>query len=176
MENKDSKSVVTILQGVSSKLDAILAKNPSLALVPADVEADVFDFEGNNKTVAKAIDSADGLLRHGKLQSARQILAPMASEIRISTTSIPLGVFPTAIKEAISLIEVGKIDQAAVDLVNVLDTLEVTTEIMPLPVLRAEELLTVAAELEHRDDLSKEQNRKEIRALTDAAKDKLELV
>ncbi|WP_394754064.1 YfdX family protein [Crenothrix sp.] len=175
LENKDSKGAITILQGVSSKLDGLLAKNPGLALVPANIEADVFDFKGNKKTVAQAIDDADSLLRHGKLQGARQIVAGLASEIRISTTSIPLGTFPAAIKQAITLIESGKIDQAVVDLDNVLDTLDVTTEIMPLPVLRAEELLTLAAELEHRDDLSKEQNRKEIRALTDAAKDKLEL-
>lgn len=175
LENKDSKGAITILQGVSSKLDGLLAKNPGLALVPANIEADVFDFKGNKKTVTQAIDDADSLLRHGKLQSARQIVAGLASEIRISTTSIPLGTFPAAIKQAITLIESGKIDQATVALDNVLDTLDITTEIMPLPVLRAEELLTLAAELEHRDDLSKEQNRKEIRALTDAAKDKLEL-
>ena len=175
LENKDTKDAVTILRGVSSKLDNLLAKNPGLALVPADVEADVFDFEGDNKEVANAIDEVEKLLKHGKLQSARQVVSDMASEIRVTTTSIPLGTYPAAIKQVIPLIESGKIDQAVVDLNSVLDTLVVTIEIMPLPVLRAEELLTVAAGLEHRDDLSKEKNRVEIQQFTDAAKDKLEL-
>jgi hypothetical protein len=46
---------------------------------------------------------------------------------------------------------------------------------MPLPVLRAEALLTSASELEHKSDLTKEASRTEILKLTDAAKDKLKL-
>lgn len=172
---KDTKDAVSILQGVEKKLDSLLAKNPGLALAPVNVEADVYDFEGTNKEVANAIDKAQDLLKRGKLQSARGLLADMASEIRISTTSIPLGTYPAAIKQIIPLIDKGKIDQAAVDLNSVLDTLVVTTEVIPLPVLRAEELLTVAAELEHRDDLSQDKSREEIQKFTDAAKDQLEL-
>jgi hypothetical protein len=175
LENNDSKKANSILQGVSSKLDGILAKNPGMALIPIDVEADVFDFDGDNKSISKAIDNARDLLKSGKLQNARQLLEPMASEIRVTTTNIPLGTFPTAIKQAISNIDAGKTDQAAVDLSDELNTLEETTEIMPLPVLRAEALLTEAARLEHTDDLSKDKNRVEIQKFTDAAKDKLEL-
>ncbi|WP_411728302.1 YfdX family protein [Methyloglobulus sp.] len=171
----DTKGATTILQGVSTKLDNLLAKNPGLNLVPAKVETDVYDFNGTNKQVAYAIDAAEDMLKHGKLQNARKILVGMASEIRVTTTNIPLGSYPAAIKQIIPLIDSGKIDQAVVDLSSVLGTLVVTTEVMPLPVLRAEELLTVAADLEHRDDLSKEANRNEIQKFTDAAKDKLEL-
>jgi hypothetical protein len=173
--NKDTRGATTILQGVSTKLDNLIAKNPGLALVPATVETDVSDFAGTNKDVANVIDEAEDLLKHGKLQNARGVIAEMSSEIRIITTSIPLGTYPAAIKQIIPLIDSGKIDQAAVDLNKVLDTLVVTIEIMPLPVLRAEEMLTVAAELEHRADLSKEKSREDIQQFTDAAKDQLEL-
>lgn len=173
--NKDIKGATTILQGISTKLDNLIAKNPGLALVPATVETDVSDFAGTNKDVANVIAEAEDLLKHGKLQNARGVIAEMASEIRIITTSIPLGTYPTAIKQIIPLIDSGKIDQAAFDLNKVLDTLVVTIEIMPLPVLRAEEMLTVAAELEHRADLSKEKSREDIQQFTDAAKDQLEL-
>ncbi len=174
LQKKDSKSAETILQGVSAKLDNLLAKNPGLAMVPATVETDVFDFEGSNKELAKAIDTAQDLLKHGKLQNARAILSELASEIRINTTSIPLGTYPVALKQIIPLINAGKIDQATVDLSNVLETLVVTTEIMPLPVLRAEELLTVASGLEHRDDLTQEKSRDEIQKFIDASKDQLD--
>jgi YfdX protein len=174
LNKKDAKGASTLLQGVSSKLDSLLAKNPGVALIPLRIKADAYDFEVDNKTIKRAIAEADDLLGAGKLQAARRIVAPMASEIRVTTTSIPLGSFPAAIKKATALIEAGNHDQAAVDLSIVLDTLQVDTEVMPLPVLRAEELLSAAAELEHRDDLSKEQNRKDIRALTDATKDQLE--
>jgi hypothetical protein len=173
--NNDTKGATTILQGISTKLDNLIAKNPGLVLVPATVETDVSDFAGTNKDVGNVIDEAEDLLKHGKLQNARGVIAEMASEIRVITTSIPLGTYPAAIKQIIPLIDSGKIDQAAVDLNKVLDTLVVTIEIMPLPVLRAEELLTLAAELEHRADLSKEKSREDIRQFTDAAKDQLEL-
>ncbi len=175
LDNKDPKGAVTILQGVSTKLDNLLAKNPGLEFVPAFIETDVYDFDGTNKDAAVAIGQTESLLRQGKLQAARQLLSELASEIRVTTTSIPLGSYPAAIKQIIPLIESGKIDQATVDLNGVLDTLVVTTEIMPLPVLRAEALLSVAAELEHKDDLSQAKNRDDIQKLTDAAKDKLEL-
>lgn len=175
LDKKDTKEAVTILQGVSTKLDTLPTKNSEMGLVPADVEADVYDFDGTNQQVSNVIDEAETLLRHGKLQAARQIIAGMASEVRVTTTSIPLGSYPAAIKRIIPLIDSGNIDQAIVDLSNVLSSLVITTEVIPLPVFRAEELLSAAAEMEHRDDLSKEVSREEIQKYTDAAKDKLEL-
>jgi len=175
LDQKDTKSATAILQGVSTRLDNLIAKNPGLALMPASIETDVYDFTGDNKAIAAAIDQAGDMLRHGKLQAARHIVAGMASEIRVSTTSIPLGTYPAAIKQILPLIDAGKIDQAVADLSSVLGTLVVTTEVMPLPVLRAEELLTAASDLEHRPDLAKEASRTEIKKLTDAAKDQLDL-
>ena len=72
-----------------------------MALVPADIDVDILDFEGDAKTVKQAVKQADDLLEHGKVQSARHILAELASEMRITTLSIPLGSFPLAIKNAI---------------------------------------------------------------------------
>jgi len=172
--NKDTKGATTILQAVSTKLDNLIAKNPGLELVPTSVDVDVSDYEGTNKEVASAIDETEDLLKHGKLQTARRLVSALASEIRVTTTSIPLGTYPAAIKQIIPLIDSGKLDQAAVDLNSVLDTLVVSTDVMPLPVFRAEELLTVAADMEHRDDLTQDKSKEEIRKFTDAAKAQLE--
>ena len=175
LEKNDTKAALSILKDVSKKLAVILDKNPALALVPADMEADIFDFEGDADTVKKEIKQADELLDHGKLQSARQILAELASEMRITTVSIPLGTFPPAIKNAVALIDSGKINEAALSLDEVLNTLVERIEIIPLPILRAEALLTVASELEHKEDLSKEKSRTEVLKYADAAKEKLKM-
>jgi len=175
LENNDTKGVLTMLEGFSGKLDNMLAKYPGLALIPVSIKTDVFDYAGDNKEATFAIHKAMGLLKHGKLPVARHILSGIASEIRVTTTSIPLITFPGAIKQVIALIESGKTDQAVIDLNSALNTFVVTTELIPLPVLRAEALLKAASALELTDDLSKQQNRKEIRNLIDAAKDKLEL-
>lgn len=175
LEKNDSKKALSILQTVSGKLDIILAKNPALALIIADIEADISDFQGDTDTVKKAIAEADKLLDNGKLQEAREILAELASEIRITTINIPLDSFPTAIKDAVALIDAGQVNEAANVLNKVLNMLVETTEVIPLPILRAEVLLDEASELERKKDLSKEKSREEILKLTDAAKDKLKL-
>jgi YfdX protein len=175
LQKKDAKKAMALLQDVSGKLDIMLAKYPGLNLIPANVEADVFNFDGNSKQVQKRVDEADKLLKNHKVQDARHMLAELVSEIRITTTSIPLGTFPVAIKEAVNLIEKGKTDEAIDVLYDVLNLLVKTTEIMPLPVLKAEVLLTAALELEHKTNLTQETSRTEILRLTDAAKEKLKL-
>lgn len=175
LEKKDSKKAKEILESVSGKLNSLLAKNPGLSLLPADINVDMKDYEGTSQMVASAIDTAKSLLKKGRLQEARRVLLPMASEIRVTTISIPLGTFPDVIKQALTLIDAGKTDQAAVDLDSGLSTFVETTDIMPLPVLRAEELLTAAADLEHTKDLNHKQIRDEIQKYTAAAKDNLKV-
>jgi hypothetical protein len=175
LHKNDAKQALVFLQEVSGKLDILLAKYPGLNLIPANLEVNVYDFDNDAKQVEKIIDAADDLLEDHKVQDARKILDQLVSEIRISTISIPLGTFPGSIKNAVNLIGQGKTNEAEWVLYNVLNTLVGTTEIMPLPVLRAETLLDKAMELEHKSDLTKEASRTEILILADAAKDKLKL-
>lgn len=175
LQKKEPEKAMKLLQEVSGKLDILLAKYPGLALIPANVEADVYDFDSGTKQVEKLIKEADRLLKDHKIQDARQLLDELVSEMRITTTNIPLGSFPAAIKEAAGLIDKAKTDEAEDALYDVLNMLVKTTEILPLPVLRAEALLTAASEQEHKTDLSKEASRAEILKLTDEAKDKLKL-
>lgn len=175
LEKNDPKAALVKLQDVSKKLAIVLAKNPDLALVSSDIIAEIFDYEGDANAIKKELKQADDLLDSGKLQSARQILAELASEMRITTISIPLNTFPLAIKNAVALIDAGKSNEAALVLDEVLNTLVEHTEIIPLPILSAEELLTEASELEHKEDLSKEKSRDEVLKFTDAAKEKLKI-
>lgn len=175
LEKNDPKAALAILQDVSKKLAIILGKNPDLALVSADIDAEIFDFEGDANAIKKELKQADALLDSGKLQSARQILAGLASEMRITTISIPLSTFPLAIKNAEALIDAGKTSEAASVLDEVLNTLVERTEIIPLPILRAEALLTEASMVEHKEDMSKEKSRAEVLKFADAAKEKLKI-
>lgn len=175
LDKNDSKSALATLQDVSKKLDTLLSQNPASAMITADLEADIIDFAGDSKTLEQTVKKADELLDDGKLQDARAILAELASEMRITTVNIPLGTYPAAIKQAISLVEAGKTNEAAQSLDAVLNTLVEVTEVMPLPVLRAEVLLSDAAELEHKTDLSKETSRVEVLKYVDAAKDNLKV-
>ncbi len=175
LNNQPPENASSILRAVSSKLEAIKTKNPDLALLPVRVDVKVLDFDGSSAEIKQTINRVENLLKQNRLQDARRFMAVMASEIRVDTLSIPLDSFAAEVKQVLPLIESGKIDQAAADLNQALDTLVVSTEVIPLPLLRAEELLTVAAQLEHKDDLTKEMNREQIEQFTDAAKNQLEL-
>jgi hypothetical protein len=175
LEQNNPKAAVSLLQTVSGKLDIILAKDPSLTLVPAGIETDIFDFNGDTKTIKQEIKKADKLLDAGKIQGARQILTELASEIRVTLTNIPLGSFPVAIKEAVKLIDAGKPTEAANILNEVLSMLVKTTEIIPLPIINAEALLNKASELEYKEDLTTEKSKEEVMKLANEAKDNLKL-
>ncbi|HSN22982.1 MAG TPA: YfdX family protein [Methylomicrobium sp.] len=148
LQKKDSNKAMSLLQEVSGKLDVLLAKYPGLNQIPANVEAEVDDFETNGKEadakqVQKLIDQAGELLDEHKVQDAREILAQLVSEMRITTTSIPLGTYPAAVKDAVGLIAKGKTDEAEIALYDMLNTLVNTTEISHtstlIPALAAEE-------------------------------------
>ena len=175
LEKNDAKSAKVLLEDVLTKLDILLVEHPAMVLVPADVTVDIFDYEGDAKSLQKTVKQADNLLDKGELQSARQVLAGLASELRVTTVSIPLGTYPTAIKLAIAKIDEQKNDEAKQILADVLNTLVEETEITPLPILRAESLLTKASELEHKEDMSKEDSRTEVLKYTNAAKDELKI-
>jgi hypothetical protein len=175
LENNEPTKARSQLQDVSGKLDILLAKYPDLKLIPADVSADVYELDDSLEQVKKLVKEADDLLDDNKIQDARQILNGLISEIRITTVNIPLGTFPSAIKDAVAQIDAKKPEAAKTALLNVLGLLVNTTEIYPLPVLEAESLMTAASELEHKSNLSKEDSRKEILKLTHSAKEKLKL-
>ncbi|MGZ5054348.1 MAG: YfdX family protein [Methylobacter sp.] len=175
LNKNDMKKAFFTLQTASEKLEVALTEHPALVLAPVDIEVDASDFQGDAKTLEQAISEADDLLDDGKLQAARQILSELASEIRITTISMPLGSFPTVLKEAMARVNKGEIKEAESLLNNALNMLVETTEIIPLPFLRAEALVNQASDLEHKKDMSKEKIRENVLKLTDAAKEQLKV-
>ena len=175
LQKNNTKQALISLKDVSEKLDFLLAKYPGLNLIPAGIDGQVHDFDTDSKQVEKIIDTADDLLEDHRVQDARQILNQLVSEMRITTLSIPLATYPLAIKDAIKLIDQGNTNEAGNLLYEAFNLLVKTTEIMPLPVLKAEALIMEASELETRNDISKASSKAEILLLTDSAKDKLKL-
>ncbi len=163
------------LEVVSGKLHAVLAKDPALKEVPIDADAILLEFEGNLEAVQTTSNKAKELIENHQLQAARQLLDELASEIRISVTTLPLEAYPDAIEKTAALIVAGKTLEAKAQLYDVLNLLMTTTEVYPLPLLTAEETLTEAYRLEHTSDLAKEDSRKRVLSLADETSDQLKL-
>ncbi|RMD63034.1 MAG: hypothetical protein D6826_05960 [Alphaproteobacteria bacterium] len=148
------------LEKVTGKLELILALDPDLALVPVDVKVVTYDVRVDVETVKKAIEEARRLLDEGEVQSARRLVATLASEIIFRTLNIPMATYPDTIKTVAPLIDQGKIDEAKATLESVLGTLVVTEDIVALPVLRARLLLKDAETLAAKENRSDEDNEK----------------
>ena len=147
LDDKKTEEALAALERATGKLELILAREPTLALAPEDVEVVTYDLLADLDTIKAVIKNAEDYLEDGEIQKARPLVADLASEIEFRTVSIPLATYPAAIKAVAPLIEEGKLDEAKVALQAVLNTLVVTTDVVPLPILRAEILLRNAEAL-----------------------------
>lgn len=160
LEDKKNDEAIKALADATGKLELIVARDPKLALAPVSAEVVSYDLFASVDTVKAAIAEARRELGDGEIQKARRLVDALGSEIQIRTTNIPLATYPAAIKAITPLIDAGKVDEAKAQLQTALATLVVTTDVIPLPKLRAENLLKDAQALAEKKDRSKDENDK----------------
>ncbi len=154
------------LQKASTLFTKALKDNPSLGLVPVADDVQVDTFEGDAKVTKQLIDTAQKLLKNYDTQAARAILLPMKDEMRVSTEYLPMKIYPLAIKQAQKELDKGDQKRAMSTLLTALDTMVIKTVTVPVSLLTAQDLITVAAKL----DKSK---KKEATDLLNVAEDEL---
>ena len=144
LDKQNGKEALDALATATGRLDIILARDPGLALAPVDVVTSRTDIIATVADVRKIRDRIEALVKEGRLQDARVLMETFASEIRIHTTNIPLATYPAAIREAARLIDQGKLAEAKSALNTALSTLVIEEEVLPLPLLRAQAMLSAA--------------------------------
>lgn len=174
LEDKKNDEALKALADATGKLELIVARDPTLALAPVSTTVVSYDLFASLDTVKAAIAEAKRELADGHVQRARALMEALGSEIQIRTTNIPLATYPAAIKAITPLIDAGKIDEAKAHLQTALGTLVVTTEVIPLPKLRAESLLKDAQVLAEKKDRTKEENDK-LAGNLEAAREQLQM-
>jgi hypothetical protein len=113
-------------------------------------------------------------LKNGRLQDARALIEGLRSDVVVEVYNVPLATYPAAIKAITPLIDSGKTDAAKAGLQSALNTVLVTQHIHPLPIIRAEHMLTRAEELATTDDREDEQS-EELTRLLEGTRTQLEL-
>lgn len=175
LEDKKSDSALRALAAATGKLELVVARDPALKLAPVSTSVVTYDLYANPDEVKTAIAEARKALNDGNLPRARVLVEALASEVQIRTSNIPLATYPAAIKAITPLIDAGKIDEAKAQLQAALSTLVITTDdVIPLPKLRAENLLKEAQALTEKKDRSNEENDKLANALK-AAREQLQI-
>jgi hypothetical protein len=168
LEEKKSAEAQVALKRAIGELELVLAREPKLALATVDVMLMAHDLYSTPEQIKQITKKAVGYLKDGELQKARPLISELASGIVISVTSLPLITYPVAIMAAVPLIDAGKIDEAKLTLQAALNTIVVTDFVIPLPVLRAEELLVKAEMLAEKAGRSENENKDLAKLLTDA--------
>ncbi len=174
LDEGKTDEAIKALEIATGKLELILARDPNLALVPVDVNMITYDLYADVDTVKAVIKEAQDALDHGKIQEARSLLTSLASEVVMSTTSIPLATYPAAIKAVSPMLDKGQTEKAKTALRAALDTLVVTSEVVPLPLLRSQYMLTAAEKLAEKPNRTDEENQ-QLNNLLKAAKGELKL-
>ena len=160
LEDKKTDEALKALAGATGKLELIVARDPTLKLAPVSTAVITYDLLATPETVKVALADARKALNDGAIPRARLLVEALASETQVRTTNIPLVTYPAAIKAITPLIDAGKIDEAKTQLQAALSTLVITTDVIPLPKLRAENMLKDAQALTEKRDRSKEDNDK----------------
>ena len=174
LDKKKKQEALDALALVTGKLEIVLARDPGLANAPIDVRMEQYDLYATIDVIKDAIKEAQDLLDDGEVQKARAILAGLASEIDIVVTSMPLATYADGIKSVAKLVEEEKYTEAKERIYDLLGTLVVTRNIIPLPLVRAEELLKKASKLAETKDRTEKQN-EELSSLLDKARYQIEM-
>ena len=130
------------------ELDILLSKNPDAALIPIDVQYRIDETVADIPTVRSITKDAKEAMRAGYYQVARDLLDNLKSEIVVTTFNIPTATYPVAIKNAVLLMQEGKKDLAKAVLQEVFGTIVVQEIAVPLPVLKAIEMIKEAKKID----------------------------
>lgn len=147
LADEDAGAATAALERAVGKLEVLLARRPELGLVPLDVTTEVVDTATGLEAIERLTDAVEDLTGDGRYQAARLILENLVSELRITTTSLPLATYPDAIRRAARAVEEGNLTAARRVLAGALSTLVVETRAIPLPVIDAEAMVEGAEAL-----------------------------
>jgi len=174
LDNNDTKKALDLLANITGKLDLIMVQDPSLKLLPISISSYEHDVIVSKDVVYDITKKAISALRDGRLQDARAMIKDLASEVVITTTSIPLVSYPSDIKAIVPLITNNKINEAKLAIHALLNSLVIQKDVLPLPVVRAKFLLENAEKLVSNDKRDNQKD-KELKVLIDLSKYQLEL-
>ncbi len=169
LSNDQPKEALAALQVASGNLHLLLVRDPALGLVPIDIQVQILAGPNDLKAIKQLEDDLNDLIDDKKYQAARPIIENLADEIRITEIFLPLATYPKAIDHVMSQINAGKLSDAKKTLITTLDTLIYEQEITPLAIIRAEDKLSEAFQIQRKEDLSKQDTKDKISHLVSDA-------
>jgi len=144
---KKTDKALESLKKAIGELTVILNKPNAPYLLPVNVTMQADEYVGSIQNISKQITTAKVALAKHQLPVVRNILDALKSEIDIKAVNIPLATYPDAIKLAIKYINENKIKEAQDVIAMALNTLVTTDAIIPIPIVKANDLVIAASKI-----------------------------
>jgi hypothetical protein len=151
VENKSKKKAIKKGKELIGSLELILAKDPTLALIPVDIDYVKEELVTDIAVVRSATEAAKKAMDEGYYRVASDLLKDLRSEMIINTYLIPTATYPSAISAATLMVEEDKFDEAENTLQKLLGTIVIQKTVLPLPVLNAEQMIIEAELIDAKD-------------------------
>jgi len=151
LEKKDEEAATKKLESALGKLEVILASKKVPELLPIESSIRINEYIGTSKDIERTLAAIPTLLVKNKVQEARALMLPLQSEIDITTVSLPLGSYPDALKLAAKYVHSHEVDKAKEVLAIALSTFASVTEIVPIPLLKATDLIEASSVIAKED-------------------------
>jgi cell division septum initiation protein DivIVA len=139
------------LKKAIGELTVVLNAPNTPYLLPIDSQIEAIEYLGTINNISKQITAAKVALAKHQLPLTRQILNSLKSEIDIKTINIPLATYPDAIKLAIKYLNENKVKEAKDVIAMALNTLVTTNTIIPIPLVKANQLVIEASKIAQKD-------------------------
>ncbi len=139
------------LESATKSFDTALKKDSKLDMVPIDEKITVNDFTGDAKLVKHIKDEAVSLLKKNDTQVARAMLLTLEDQMVISTSYLPMKLYPDATKQAQKDLAKGENKAAFGDIVTALHSVVIKSVIIPIPLLTAQDMTLEASKLSKKD-------------------------
>ncbi len=147
LEKNNPKEAKKDIELALGKLEAILSSEHAPKLLPIDNRILVKNFIGSAKDVKNAIKEVKELLDDGKVQTARELLNTLQSEIDITVVNLPLSSYPDALKLASKYILEEKPQKAKEVLKVALTTFAEISHVIPIPLINSVDLVNAASDI-----------------------------
>lgn len=135
----NTKEALRMIEEATGKVDIAIARNPNLARIPVRTEALILDAApAAVGEIRRLADLAEAAVTLEDYPGARSLLDALRSEIRIRTWYLPLVDFPTALRHAATLLDRDR-EAAGKALLAAMRTLIASDQVMPIPLLLAQE-------------------------------------
>lgn len=148
LEKKDTKSAEMHLKKASELFEKAIKKEPSLKQIPVDVDISLVAHTITLDDAKKIKKTAIKLLEENRPQETIDLLSALKNQITVTTTSIPMDLYPVATKEAYEALKKGKKPEVALQtLAAALNAIVTVEVVVPIPVLVAQSAILEASKL-----------------------------